>query len=46
MGVLDGQVAVVTGEGSGIEAEVAGQLARDGPTVVIDGALEQQVSLS
>ena len=44
MGVLDGQVAVVTGAGSGIGAEVAVRLARDGAAVGVNGLSADEVA--
>ncbi len=43
MGALDGQVALVTGGGSGIGAEVCARLARDGADVAVNGLEPDEV---
>ncbi|MCA1710660.1 MAG: glucose 1-dehydrogenase [Actinobacteria bacterium] len=44
MGVLDGQVALVTGGGSGIGEEICARLAADGADVVVNGLREAEVA--
>jgi NAD(P)-dependent dehydrogenase (short-subunit alcohol dehydrogenase family) len=41
---LDGQVALVTGAGSGIGAEIAARLAQQGAAVGVNGRSEQDVA--
>ena len=41
---LDGQVALVTGAGSGMGAEIAGRLAQQGAAVGVNGRSEQEVA--
>ena len=44
MGALDGQVAIVTGGGTGIGAEICARLARDGADVGVNGLTDEEVA--
>lgn len=44
MSPLDGQVALVTGAGTGIGAEIAMRLSRDGAAVAVNGRTQEEVS--